>query len=103
MTNPTKADAHDLARIKELLARLKTSAAAFRENPVYDSEGDDVYLTVQADELDGAAVMILEQAERIERLEGALRTIVREDDQMAAWCRGVARAALADEPSDRGS
>lgn len=41
-----------------LIERLRSSAKALRENPVYDSEGDGMLLTVQADELDEAARQI---------------------------------------------
>jgi hypothetical protein len=39
----------------DLIERLRSSATAFRENTVYDSEGDSVRLIVQADECDEAA------------------------------------------------
>ena len=39
----------------ELIERLRSSAKAFRENTVYDSEGDPLRLIVQADECDEAA------------------------------------------------
>jgi hypothetical protein len=38
--------------------RLRSSATAFREHTVYDSEGDPLRLIVQADEMDEAAVLI---------------------------------------------
>jgi hypothetical protein len=38
-----------------LVERLRSSAKAFRENTVYDSEGDPLRLIVQADEFDEAA------------------------------------------------
>ena len=38
-----------------LVDRLRSSAKAFRENTVYDSEGDPLRLIVQADEADEAA------------------------------------------------
>lgn len=46
----------------DLKARLRSSAKAFRENTVYDSDGDAIRLIVQADESD-------EAADRIEQLE----------------------------------
>ena len=44
--------------IAKLCERLRTSATAFREHTVYDSEGDPLRLIVQADELDEAADLI---------------------------------------------
>ena len=41
--------------MSDLIERLKSSAKAFRENTVYDSEGDPLRLIVQADECDEAA------------------------------------------------
>ena len=38
-----------------LIRDLRSSAKAFRENTVYDSEGDPIRLIVQADEADDAA------------------------------------------------
>jgi hypothetical protein len=46
-----------------LVERLRSSAAAFRENCVFTSDGDGVLLTVQADECDEAADA-LEAAEK---------------------------------------
>ncbi len=51
-----------------LVSRLRSSAKAFRENSVFDSDGDEVRLIVQADECD-------EAADRIERLEAGLKGI----------------------------
>lgn len=42
----------------DLLARLKSSAKAFRENTVYTDDGDPIRLGVQADEMDEAACEI---------------------------------------------
>lgn len=41
-----------------LVERLRSSAKAFRENTVYDSEGDPIRLIVQADEDDEAATAL---------------------------------------------
>jgi len=51
--------------MSDLKERLKESAAAFRQHPIYTLDGEAVYLTVQADELDEALA-------RIEQLEAAL-------------------------------
>lgn len=40
---------------QSLIKRLRTSAAAFREHPVYSQDGDPVFLHVQAAELGEAA------------------------------------------------
>lgn len=47
--------------------RLRSSAQAFRENSVFDSEGDEVRLIIQADECDEAADAISEPSGRAGR------------------------------------
>ena len=54
-----------------LVERLKSSAKAFRENTVYDSEGDPIRLLVQADECDEAADRITALEAENERLREA--------------------------------
>jgi hypothetical protein len=58
--------------IAGLCEGLRSSAAAFREHTVYDSEGDPLRLTVQAAEADEAADTLERQAAEIERLRVAL-------------------------------
>lgn len=55
-------------KLDDLKARLRSSAKAFRENTVYDSEGDPLRLIVQADECDEAAQAITD----LEALVGEL-------------------------------
>jgi hypothetical protein len=59
-----------------LIHDLRSSAKAFRENTVYDSEGDPVRLIVQADEADKAAAAIADLRERNEALVEALEPFV---------------------------
>ena len=58
-----------------LIRNLRSSAKAFRENSVYDSEGDPVRLIVQADEADRAADAIATLRARNEALVEALSKI----------------------------
>ena len=51
--------------------KLRSSAAAFREHTVYDSEGDPLRLIAQADEADEAADTLERQAAEIKRLREA--------------------------------
>lgn len=53
-----------------LIARLKSSAEAFRKYPIYNADGDPVRLTVQADELDEAATALRAAEARVAGLEG---------------------------------
>lgn len=62
-----------MTNIPTLIERLRSSAAAFRENSVFDSEGDEVRLTVQARECDEAAAALEAAVEEIERLRELLR------------------------------
>lgn len=97
-----------------LIRDLRSSAKAFRENSVYDSEGDPVRLIVQADEADKAADAIANLRARNEALREALwemlhavchetgfAAAVREDSGLAyPWepldqAERQARAALA--------
>lgn len=62
-----------------LIANLRSSAKAFRENTVYDSEGDPIRLIVQADECDQSATALTDAEaklakvrEQITELQGAL-------------------------------
>ncbi|ANI79044.1 hypothetical protein [Sphingobium sp. EP60837] len=56
----------------DLIVGLQQSAKAFRENTVYDSEGDPLRLIVQADENDAAADAI----SRLEREKAVLVGLV---------------------------
>jgi hypothetical protein len=61
--------------IAGLCKGLRSSAAAFREHTVYDSEGDPLRLIAQADEADKAADTLERQAAEIQRLRELLRCI----------------------------
>ena len=100
---------------RALLEGLRGSAKAFRDYPVYNSEGDGAFLTVQADEADQAAAAIealttelAASNARVKRLEEALVEISNKDEVVGdAWeagynhaiyeCGETARAALADD------
>ena len=56
----------------DLIERLKSSAKAFRENTVYDSEGDPLRLIVQADECDEAAAALTEANAKMEKMRAEL-------------------------------
>lgn len=67
----------------DLVERLRSSAKAFREHSVYDSEGDEVRLIAQAEECD-------EAASEIERLREVLEPLanlagVNMNDPLRKW------------------
>lgn len=68
-----------------LIDRLRESAAAFRDNTVYDSDGDAHRLGVQADEM-------IEAADRIASLEAALEPT---DDEVELVARAIHGALAA--------
>ena len=68
--------------MNSLVERLRSSAKAFREHTVYDSEGDPLRLIVQADECDEAAT-------RIADLETQLKTVL--DREAASHARHDAK------------
>ena len=70
----------------EHVARVRESGAAFREHSVYDSEGDEVRLIVQADECDKSAD-ILERLSRERARQSA--TIAKARGEIEAQKRGV--------------
>jgi hypothetical protein len=80
-----------------LVERLRSSAQAFRDHTLYDSEGDALRLGVQADEM-------LEAAERILALESTLgwhRSRWREvsdDWDVNCGMRNFATVSIDDEP-----
>ena len=53
---------------KALVEECRLDAKAFRENTVYDSDGDPIRLIANADRLDQYADLIETQAREIERL-----------------------------------
>ena len=57
---------------KALVEECRLDAKAFRENTVYDSDGDPIRLIANADRLDQYADLIETQAREIERLRGVL-------------------------------
>lgn len=76
----------------ELLEGLRSSAKAFRDNPVYNSEGDGAYLVTHAEELEAASDLLeslqSELSAMRERVEAAYREGAR---SMANWrkCEGA--------------
>ena len=77
---------------KALVEECRLDAKAFRENTVYDSDGDPIRLIANADRLD-------QYADRIEHLEQALREIIDFGDGDTGYgnsCAKIARAALGD-------
>lgn len=60
---------------KALVEECRLDAKAFRENTVYDSDGDPIRLIANADRLDQYADLIETQAREIERLRIALHEI----------------------------
>ena len=106
---------------KALVEECRLDAKAFRENTVYDSDGDPIRLIANADRLDQYADLIETQAREIERLRGALEQIAQADYgytdiiesgappekhadyfcSMVAWRQRTARAALAGDSHDR--
>ena len=57
---------------KALVEECRLDAKAFRENTVYDSDGDPIRLIANANRLDQYADLIETQAREIERLREAL-------------------------------
>ena len=100
---------------KALVEECRLDAKAFRENTVYDSDGDPIRLIANADRLDQYADLIETQAREIERMREALgwyekqandcRKITREgDDARCALDKDGgerARAALAGDSHDQ--
>ena len=111
MTNPKHTDT---SRSDDLVEECRLDAKAFRENTVYDSDGDPIRLIANADRLDQYADRIEALEAENERLRGALgwyekqandcRKITREgDDARYALDRDGgerARAALAGDSHD---
>lgn len=86
--------------------KLRSSAKAFRENPIYDQDGDGAYLTVQADECEQAASLIEALAAQPvggsavglrEALEDVLRTGLNGGDNMRLAYLAAGGKALTDE------
>jgi hypothetical protein len=61
--------------IDGLIERLRSSAKAFRENPVYDSAGDGCFLSAQALECEEAASALSASQAEIVRLREALNRV----------------------------
>ena len=84
---------------KALVEECRLDAKAFRENTVYDSDGDPIRLIANADRLDQYADLIETQAREIERLRGDLEVARKEAGSnyrvALAWER-TARTALGD-------
>ena len=70
----------------ELIAEARLDAKAFRENTVYDSEGDPIRLIANADRLDQYAARIEALTAEVERKDAALRAIDRMNDH-PKWFR----------------
>ena len=62
---------------KALVEECRLDTKAFRENTVYDSDGDPIRLIANADRLDQYADLIETQAREIERLREALQFYAR--------------------------
>jgi hypothetical protein len=75
----------------ELVEQLRESASLFREHPVYDSEGDGVMLTFNADLDDAAAARIQSDSAEIARLEAenARLTILLNTPEVEDWAKGA--------------
>ena len=106
---------------KALVEECRLDAKAFRENTVYDSDGDPIRLIANADRLDQYADLIETHAREIERLRGALEQIAQADYgytdiiesgappekhadyfcSMVTWRQRTARAALAGDSHDQ--
>lgn len=92
-------------KVKALVEECRLDAKAFRENTVYDSDGDPIRLIANADRLD-------QYADRIEAFEAALRDLVEAVQRRATDLGGYdgrfglnktmskARAALAGDSHD---
>ncbi len=72
----------------DLETRLRSSAKAFRENTVYDSEGDPLRLIVQADESDEASDTLASYRAEITQLRDKL---ARARDDFNYLCKWVER------------
>ena len=60
---------------KALVEECRLDAKAFRENTVYDSDGDPIRLIANADRLDQYADLIETQAREIERLRERVKQL----------------------------
>ena len=72
---------------KALVEECRLDANAFRENTVYDSDGDPIRLIANADRLDQYADLIETQAREIERLR--LDVEAQEALQVSAYHAGL--------------
>lgn len=75
----------------DLEARLRSSAKAFRENTVYDSEGDPLRLIVQADESDEAADALTALKAERDALRAAIAWV---NEVHPTNCDGYARVGM---------
>ena len=88
---------------KALVEECRLDAKAFRENTVYDSDGDPIRLIANADRLDQYADLIETQAREIEQLREALEQIkgYSEVNGMTRQrMKRIARAALKEIEGD---
>lgn len=85
---------------KALVEECRLDAKAFRENTVYDSDGDPIRLIANADRLDQYAARIEALEAENERLREALARISNLSPAVThGWAeeaRQIARAALGD-------
>ena len=84
MTNPKHTDT---SRSDDLVKECRLDAKAFRENTVYDSDGDPIRLIANAERLD-------HYADRIERLEAALLMIAIPRVGGGQWASEIARKVM---------
>lgn len=90
------------AKAEFLVKEARLDAAAFRENTVYNADGDAIRLIANAERLEQYADTIEAQATRIEALEAALRKIEGQavcvampatEDEMRDWLQNILEAA----------
>lgn len=85
-----------MTKVDELIGRLRSSAKAFRENTVYDSEGDPLRLIVQANECDEAAAALTDLQAQVAKAEAEAWA----KEQHAAADRYVERVRVLEEALD---
>ena len=71
--------------IAGLVNEARLDAKAFRENRVYDSDGDTVWLGANADRLEQYADALTTLSARVETLEAALRASIDVMEPMAKY------------------
>lgn len=68
---------------------LRLDAKAFRENSIWNQDGDEIRLTKTADRLDVAADFIASTTAQSEAVQGLVEALERYADGMCeGWCEG---------------